>query len=798
MLVQGRDLVVLGKSQKVTVYSLARGVEKAAVFLSKTLVTAVGCCPMDRFVLVGTLDGVVRMCQVESEGLESGGALEAAQEVCRMSLKVTSICVTDDIVYIGSENGVIAVVSIEKMPPRRGSIKEPSAGAEQGDGWMDKMESLDTNTLTETVSLGETTIHSAQYLFKSMREIKHTTPVQSVEARGQSVYVLDMRGRVKVFPSKVVYDHVSLIYCKKYLFCIDGATLFAEVGETLASVYFSESPIREVRSSTLGGFFFVLGDGTVEIMQLGRKGGKQLQRVPVDKDADHILIDSERSVIYTVSNGKITRVNTSYVWIDKPMRDLEIEERKIEKMVKEEEQDGEDEYFDVPAPLGMKDHPLPTPTKITTFSAQSGTAIGGNGGNGGEGHSGLEELFDDLSDEPERGTSKAFKDYLAADQEVPAKPSFRYPECAHSGISGSTFAKQGKNVFAFWSPECQVLLSDRTDHVQVDVTVRKDAVAISVLKDPEEITMACGSSQLLVLANDALLRVFFSASGLFSVSSQVLRRGVSEKIERVACGTEFFCLVTSDAAWQSVSVFSSNLDEVYSAVCKVRGVSASGEYLAVAQQVGGAISVRVFKWAKTRLVHLYTNPCPLMSLDFFAVNSEGVVVLESCRKIFAVGKERMVPLSSESFGVPLGLALNNVVYAVYTSTGALGLFPEATKYSPLAKTSLLGNKEVEIYFQLVEGAKEAASLPEKAAPAAYKEFLSLHRLDEDFSLQASPAPKLSMKVLTNPNKAPNATPNPNTSGLEEVSSFSQLENTSDNLLTPKRVKTVNPFARSTK
>ncbi|KAI5180333.1 hypothetical protein NEOKW01_0637 [Nematocida sp. AWRm80] len=720
MLAQGKDIVVIGEAHKLSVHSLKTGMGVSFTIKSKTDITAVGCLENNELIVVGCSDGTVYACRTDSvPGSEC--ILEKAQVVCRMSLRITSIKLFSDIGYIASENGTIKVISIEKVFRTENIPAEDTIINNSKEGWLDTIETIcekssqDFSLADSSVKPVDSIIKEYKYIFKLLREIKHNMPIKSVEVFGKRIYALDMRKRVKVFPSKIVYENISRIHFKKYLFCIDDVTVFAEIGETFTSIYFSEAEIIEISSSILGGYFFLLTkQNTLEVIQIHSKGATLVYKQIVPSGTKGIVIDSDRSILYTVeANSKVNRLDLGYIWIDVPICSLEIEESRIEKvMIDEEPIEVEDEYFDVPAPKITKALPEPISNhKQDNYYVKDRTKD--------QLEEGLLNLFDDedynpvdtidIPDAPETGTTRVTTEYIntpdgyVLDKPVHLESTIKYQECVKNSICGPFTGTQGKSTLAFWAPECKVVLSSMPEYTLVEVTIRTTEIDQSSLREQKSIQMVSCSKRILLLITDTI-QVFVTDTCTFTEDKKVLEIIPRHSVHQAVCGTSFFALVTKRGLENELSVYSEQIEEIFSLSGQIKGISASGDYLSVFLRESDGICARLFKYTGKTMLSLSQAYSSHYSIDFCSINSLGVSVFESYNQLYALGKDRIVCLSNKIEGVPIALALDNLVCAERDSSekDKLLLFPETFKYSLLSKESLFSDKPMLIHNILVD------------------------------------------------------------------------------------------------
>ncbi|KAI5184399.1 hypothetical protein NEHOM01_0144 [Nematocida homosporus] len=818
MLAQGRDIVVVGRTDEVCVFSLAKGMERIMLVRGRMEVSSVGLSPKESYVLIGCANGSVRLGEIQPN---SEVILEDLVEVSKLGLRVTSIFMVDDVAYLGSENGVVRVVRIE-----RGSAVGSISGLanqtgeslpESGDAWMRTMESEEeTEEATkagDSLWTDKSLQGSGRYEFSVIREIKHTTPIESICVHGQKIYILDMRGRIKIFPSRVVYDHVSLAFFKKYLLCAEENALFAEIGESLASIYFAGSGIRAMTSSALGEYLFLLTKAHVEIVRITSTGGQKMHTISVAKDIQHLVVDSERSIVYGVewstlskSAMNITRLDLQYVWIDRPMVDLKIRESIIETVIAPEEEAEEEErqeYFDIPAPKSRKTSAQPRALWVSEESDRAKSKQIAD--------SALMELFESddegVSDGEMAQECKVVQETLAQSrEEFEAVPNTRllsnlYSECTQNGVIGSIYAAAGQSVLLHWSPECKVVGSSDTEKWKIEVVNRLQAGKVTLLEEESSIDLASCSERILGLVTGGQLKVRLGSAGLFDSKPQKVTCSSKHEIKRLLCGTHFLVLIYDQNGTTETAFFADDLTEVYSEVGPVVAACVSGSFVGLATRHHNLFKLSLFRWQDGQIKRLWQFMPELTSLDWLGINNAGVMVVESQKTLYAVGHQRLVRLNGEPQGIPLGISGSYLVYAPRDSNGTPCLFPENVKYVNLIRESLFNHANPDIMTLL---AKEVipsiamsldipsvqSSTPKENAPttrsstksiALYEEFNRISNLD-------SPSP---------PNNS-FSTPTKSTSTPATPTKQPSTPSTSTTPSTPikkTKVAYTNPFAR---
>lgn len=696
MLAQGTDLVVYTKGSKAYLYTLSTGMTQITAIKSKSEITAVSCATDDSFVLIGTVGG--RVYYYTTETTRETASLEEMQEVTKMSLKITSIFILEHILYIASENGIVRIISIETIYPSTTSYIQHSATLSENvtkEGWLEGIESLGEDT-TETASVNISRTEGGVQIFKQLREIRHNTPINSLVVYGSSIYILDMRGRVVVQPSKVVYDNISSMHFRKYLFCVDGNTVFAEVGQVFASVYFAEEKIKEIGSTEEGGYFFIVTEKALEVVKIEGKGGRRIHTHKLSKEINNIIIDSKRSILYTIGNTKPSRIEIDYIWIDRRMEDLQIADTRVEKVHREEENENEaDEYFDIPAVKAVKDAALPALkySKIQEYIAPRALE---------EGYSGLSKLEREIED-PE--IEELFEsDRSGEDSTVlSGKMQADRIECSRNHsilnkICGPAVITKKKDKMVFWSSECTIILVARDDHTQIEVTVRERTVEVSVLKEPGKVLMGAGSPQILLLCTESHIKIYRSSEGIFTERTLVRKIEPNRKIERIVCGLECFCLVSELGLCSEVSVYSAKMDrieEVFSTVCVVKGVAAAGAYIGLIAEEGEGVSVKLFKYEKRSVRCIASAYFNRQLIDFCGVSEAGVFIFECAGGLYALGLDRIVSLSGSITGIPVSVVGSNIAYLKESESESMSVFAESMSYFPVERQCIM-NQTVNI------------------------------------------------------------------------------------------------------
>ncbi|KAH9386207.1 uncharacterized protein NEMAJ01_1103 [Nematocida major] len=703
MLAQGADFVAHAKGKKVQVYALSSGMAAVCTIKGSSEISAISCDASDAFLLVGTASGALYYCNMSEK--KEVLLLEDAEEIHKMSLKITSIYMLNGIVYVTSENGAVQILSIEIAQEKQHTSMQSSltVEAEEKEGWMEEIESI---CETESLSMNISKAVGSAHVFKPLREIKHNTPISSTVVCGVNIYILDMRGRVIVFPSKVVYDNISEIHFRKYLFCVDGNTVFAEVGQVFTSVYFAEGPIKGIFSTQEGGYFFVLTDKAVEVMKIEEKGGKRVHRHELTKDVSEIVVDSQRSLIYAMVGSKPARMDIGYVWIDKKMEDLKIEGSTIKEVRREESETEEgDEYFDIPAVKAVKDMALPS-IKYSSASTKPSMYTGAFEDHADDGcekaDSEIEELFASEDGFAERKTA------VEMQMEKASAPLASRRPCVKNKVCGPVEVCNGQEKLLYWSAECSINLTNKTDYRQLEVKVRAQSVEMSIIKEAGEVHLAAGSKSLLVVCVDSLIKVYHSKIGVFSENSLVKTVSLSRKVERLLCGQEYFCVLAEDRLAMSFSVYSAGIQEIYSTFGTFRGVAACGEYIGMIVEQGEGVSVRVLKHSEGRVKSVSCGYFGRQAIDFCSISAEGILVFEAAGELYLLGADRIVTLSGSVPGVPISVVGGNIAYLLQGENGSVQIHPESVHYIELNRECSLGLK-TGVYQEVVKEIADACT-----------------------------------------------------------------------------------------
>ncbi|KAI5191304.1 hypothetical protein NEMIN01_1463 [Nematocida minor] len=792
MLAQGTDLVASVKGSKIYLYTLSSGMSLVTCIKGKLQITAVSCSLNDSFVLIGTMNGQIYYYNTSDR--KETAVLEECEEVTKMSLKITSIFIMDDIVYTTSENGIIRILSIETVQSQGNqSVQNNSTAAEsiEKEGWLEEMESLGGDT-TETASMHNISrMAGGVHTFKPLREIKHNTPINNVVVFGVNIYILDMRGRVIVFPSKVVYDNISCMHFRKYLFCVDGNTVFAEVGQVFTSIYFAESKIKEIASTKEGGYFFILTETSLEIMKINEMGGKRVFSQKLAKEISNIVVDSKRSLIYSIVNSKPSRIDLEYVWIDRKMESLRIEGSTIKEVRREEENDDQgDEYFDIPSVKAVKDQALPSirysNTKINAFM-KTGVLDddGSNEKKREKEDSEIEDLFN--SDEKEISDHSDDREPCAETIQKPSENKSR-KHCIVNGMCGPVLISNGTDKMLYWSSECTISLSDRIDYSQIEVTVRSTAVEVSILKEIKQVLLSAASQHLLLVYTENLLKVYKSSTGAFTEGALVKKIEPKAKIERMTCGTDFFCIVSECGLHSNVSIYSRDLLEIFSLVGVVKGIASSGAYTGVITEEGEGVSARLFKYEDASVRCVTSAYFNRLSIDFCGISNNGIFVFENSGALYALGLGRIIALSGSIPGVPISVVANNIAYFKESEDGSISLFPETVFYAPIQRECVL-NQKLDIYADLEKEISSCERIRYETGGGSardYSRITSARAEEEENNIYISKRHKPSASVEQGSLES---------SLVQQETSKSRIEHSPMHTPT-KKIRQTNPFART--
>ncbi|KAI5171362.1 hypothetical protein NEFER03_0721 [Nematocida sp. LUAm3] len=692
MLAQGRDIVAVaigGEEEKEEVmgYRVSTGMEKSFLIgaVEGAYVSAVGCCPLDRFVLVGYSNGAVRVVYP--------GAREVLheEELFILSLRVTCFWVSEEMLYVSSENGTVRVYGIELEEEKEEKGKEE----ESVGGWMDPIEAFKEETEDSvTFSFREKKIFS----FKYIREIEHTTPVEQIAVGGRNIYLLDMRKRVKILNTSVVYDTLSIIMYNRYFFCSEDNTLFVEAGKTLISYYFCSEKIEKIRSTRLGKYLFLITKSGIELISIEKKKGKLIQKLEKEKNLLDIVIDSDRSIIYGVYPNKVSRLSISSIWIDKEPCELEVNESSMKRKYVEEEEE-EDKYYDVPLPKSIRSAPYAI-RNTTAHAIAHGKLNGKLNGQDDE----IIDLFEESEDAPgdtpeETGTAKiTITDENTEIGSITGSiTGIGNITGSGSEIFGSIFLTEGKTTLAFWSPTCKVLFSSLGETNRIEVTLRGKSQRILEVNDSiKEIEMvSCSEDILLIYGEDTLhiYKIFDSSLG------KVIEYLPKRKIKRISCGKEYFSLITEQEvdALEIYSV-SPRISEIFCASEVFKGIFSSNEYTVYITNNNKITLIKITN-GFPEVIFSLLSPIPITKCF---VDAFGVVLVSSNKSFYGVTRNRIFPVSCEVKGVPLGITMNYLAYIPTTHEGTISLFPENVAYAPITRDSAINTRATSHTTSLTE------------------------------------------------------------------------------------------------
>lgn len=741
MYARGRNWAVLQVSLRCArVCSVDRGMEEVAVIIAKCGISAVGCPRNDAFVLVGTVDGFLYACAIKP-GV-SRIELEKQEVVCRFALRVTAIRASADIIHASSESGVVKVIGALPQISRRKSPQhlpdDPNTTAVSvASCSIDGMALEDTlSCITETNSEILNDDSEVEYKFKLIREIKHTTPIEDIELSSSLIYILDMRSRVKVLPSKTVYDHVSLIHCNRYFFCSDGSTLFVEVGLTLSSIYFAEERIRGIYTSGKGGWIFLLAGNSLEMLEINGKEARRKYTYPLPRDTRCIIVDSERALLYACTGSDVERLDLEYAWTDKEIKGLEIEERRIERVIRHEKEE-QAVYSDVPDVAYLVDLPLPPSAPSDRGRLQFPAP-------GARSDEDVLDLFEEESEPNQIAVKKpkmenistaSYLNIESAVLDAPQTPgSAACIECLQNGIAGSVFALQKTGSLAFWSAGCKVVLSERLGHTLVEVTVREKEVINSFLKILKRVDLCAASPNMLVLGCGPEVLVYHSETGEFDETKIFLQKtSASESLLRIICGLGFFGVVTGHpdepSAGMELTVFSSDASVVFHTSCSsLLGIAASGQYFClVSRALGDRFRVTLYIYRGGKVLQVSSSSLALggSRIYFCSLTDAGVTVLlgDTPRKYFCVAGNTVIEMSQDVDGVPVGTVPGYIVQMHRDADGGLVVFPELPTYTPMRKKAPFTGASIDIHSVLAAEVldREAARTRSGKEPGPGKE-----------------------------------------------------------------------------
>jgi hypothetical protein len=625
-----RNFLLFGEGESLSVMEKDEG---GAVFLLEkrecgSVVTALYADEGEKYFLAGYADGSVKMHWFTEDG---------ERLVCRFSLSPSSICAHKDVVYIASENGYVKALSI------RPTYLPADAGSEN-----EEIEIPETGSVATETSMGN--MSKMNICVAVLREIKHTTPIVSLAVGPQDVFVLDMKRRVKVFPSGVVYDNISSIYMNKYLFSSEEALVYARTEDAFGSIYMAKGSVRAIKGSKAGGYLFVMSDEAIEMIEV-KSAPKMVCSVKSKGLA--FVVDDERQMLYIVEKGG------SVVQERLPRDDLCTKQagkalfRKRE--IEEVNADEEDEYREIRV------------RKIPYF--EKGSKVVEEKGE--EADPRVARLFEGEEDETDRTEERGMEG-------APETSARRYGEYLYNGVAGPFSSPLvEKTSLSAWGQDVIAVRKEKSDHSLIEIKSVSDSKMFFV-KDYGRAEKVVLSKNILGLVTRESVRVHVnSGSGFSNVSFTLFPRksGREEEIRYVVCGEAFVATILGfGREVNSLRIYNVKGKEVYSGLFgKVCGISANGEYLALAH---GSLGMEVVLFGVGAEVDiLYRNRVVLEEMDFFFVSKRGVVFAECYRMFFAIGRDKAVPIYLDITGVPVAVLPPYLVAVKSDQSGKPILFP---------------------------------------------------------------------------------------------------------------------------
>lgn len=713
--------------------------EVAARIASDSAVASVACDPSEEYCLVGGSDGALRIVVYGDIGPCAHSGPEAALEglsrvLSRFSLPVSSVFIHDELIYAGSENGLIRVMRLvatygaaecaaggcAPSPPgekhRLDDADDMAAVLEESQSYYDTQlhsDQLDGNQSAADEGAGEAvalSLRGKSVRAEVVKEIRHTTPVVDIASNGKEVFVLDMKRRVMVFPSGIVYDNISSIYFNTYLFSVEHNVLYAKTPDAFGSVYASEGPIRMVRGTRRGGYLFALTcSGSIEVLRMSRAGAHLVKRVRGSGDA--FVIDEEGSAAHVFCASTFARAGAELETLalalgdiaERKMERLAFRKREIEEIHVDEE---EDECREISAAkpyysteLNFKSVPKHAPGQAARKDADSEEARDEE----------IEGLFGGEVPCPARGEARSSGD-----------AQMKYGAYVYNGVVGpvsSPFFE--KSSLSFWDHVCYIVTLERADCNELEIVNRENTASVCLVRDFERCPKICASRNILLLVDKRSVRVYVGAEGDFQGEAYRISAGAApHEVKYAVCGDSFVAAIFGFLGGLDVlRIYNREGVEVFcSVVPGVCGAHAQGDSLALlTRNGGGEIDATLYRISSAACLvgkdavqgrradaELGGGP-PLEivsraalafpEVDFLFVTAEGVVFVESMHRMFALGVNQVVPVSGDLQGnrnVPVAVIANYIVYLqIDPATGRPILFPSVVvDYSRISLASL--------------------------------------------------------------------------------------------------------------
>lgn len=257
------------------------------------------------FVLVGLFSG--RIFIVDKK-------LEWDYEIANLKHRVRCIFCCGETFYFGSEDAKIIVILIR-------------------------------NEQSEDIYYEDSDVMSDSLFTKSQRgfehrvlnEIVHNAPIISIAVDGDVTYVLDMKGKVMVYPDRFAYDiYATCMSFKKYLFASEKNFLYCKTEEAFSCILTMRDDIVEFMFTLKGSILFVR---TQSHLHIYNKHFKEIRKLSLDKCVFAFDEGSNRLVVF--DGHHITFVNNiveSVSYLCEEMDNIIFEKTRInEKVVRNEE-----------------------------------------------------------------------------------------------------------------------------------------------------------------------------------------------------------------------------------------------------------------------------------------------------------------------------------------------------------------------------------------------------------------------------------------------------------------------------
>lgn len=172
--------------------------------------------------------------------------------------------------------------------------------------------------------------------FRVINEITHNAPVISVAVDGDTTYILDMKGKIMVYPDRFAYDiYASCMSVKNYLFAAEKNFLYCKTQEAFSCILTMRDEIVEFKFSNKGSILFVKTQNNLYVYN---KNFKEIKKIGIEKCAFVFDELSNRLVFY---DGKhltfINNIVESINYLCEEMDNIKFEKTRIhERIVKNE------------------------------------------------------------------------------------------------------------------------------------------------------------------------------------------------------------------------------------------------------------------------------------------------------------------------------------------------------------------------------------------------------------------------------------------------------------------------------